>query len=295
MRLTSRKMFSAEVLLTGLGDNPEATDTAAQVQFEAHGRPEQPRDLAAFLAMTVVATLRGTRSAPTHAQPFLDLCDELTDALLDRDPAAGAAFSLRQAIGEPTFDAEMLALIHDGGAASEEMVDSWLRQCLPRVGSTGAGGHRRRFKVTMKEPRCAGGIAFVASSNRNRNSFLEIEATLAMFEAATHSRDYAVTVRPAAATLRRVLDFNAEAFGGEIPGFGEATWLYQLAAVVSVAEDPLTCPLPQFSGTNTSGDETLMMVKMGRWARESGLHEGAAARELGRRVQAGEGMPWDDK
>jgi hypothetical protein len=247
MSLTSRKLMSAEVLLTGLGDEPGSTDVVAQVRFEAHGRPEQPRDLAAFLPMSVVATLRGCRSAPTHAAPFLEICGEVADALLGRDPSPAEPFSLRTTVSEPVFDQEMLAFMYDGGPASEEMVDSWLRQCLPRIGDDPAGGHRRRFKATMKEPRRAGGVPFVAPWSRN--SFLAIEGTLAMFEAAARSRDYQATVRPVAATLRRLLDFNHEAFGTAIPDFGGATWLYQLAATVSVAEDPLTAPLPQSSAS----------------------------------------------
>lgn len=292
MSLTCREVFSADVLLTGLGDDPDSTDVAAQVRFEAHGRSEQPRDLARFLSMTVVATLRDCRSAPSHAEPFLGICSELADALLDWDPAAVGTFSLRTAISEPFLDAEGLALIYDGGGATEEMVDCWLRQCLPRVSNESVGGHRRRFKATLKEPRRAGGIPFVAPSSRN--VFLEIEGTLAMFEAAARSRDYSATTRPAAATLRRLLDFNEEVFGGDaIPGFGEATWLYQLAGAASVAEDPLTGPLPRFSGTDTPGEEAVGVVKLGRWARESGLDSDAAAREVERLLQAGEPMPWE--
>src|SRR5450755_892745 len=292
MGLTFRNVFSADVLLTGLGDDPDSTDVAAQVRFEAYGRPEQPRDLARFLSMTVVATLRDCRSAPTHTGPFLAICSELADALLDWDPAAGGTFSLRTEISEPFLDTEGLALIYDSGGATEEMVDSWLRQCLPRVSNEAVGGHRRRFKATLKEPRRAGGVPFVAPSSRN--VFLEIEGTLAMFEAAARSRDYSATTRPAAATLRRLLDFNEAVFGGDaIPGFSEATWLYQLAGAVSAAEDPLTGPLPRFVGTDTPGEEAVGMLKLGRWVGESGLDADAAAREIERRMQAGEPMPWE--
>ena len=294
MSLTSRKVLSAEVTLTGLGDDPDGSDVAAQVEFRAHGRPEQPRDLAGFLAMTVVATLRGCRSAPTHAGPFLDICGELANALLQWNPDSGGRFSLREAISEPLLDNESLMLIYGGATApSEEMIDSWLRQCLPEVREQRTGGHRRRFKASLVEPRRAGGSAFVAMSNRNRNSFLEVEGTLAMFEAVAQTRDYGTTTRPAAATLRRLLDFNADVFGENIPGFGEATWLYELAASVSAAEDPLTAPLPSFSGTDGSGDQAVAMAKMGKWARESGLDNAAAATELLRRQEAGEPMPWE--
>jgi len=291
MNLMSRKVFSAEVLLAGLGDDPESTDVVAQVQFKSHGRAEEPRDLAGFLGMSVVATLRGCRSAPTHARPFLDICSELADGLLVWNPSSTEPFSLRQVIGEPLFDQEGLALIYDGGAASEEMIDSWLRQCLPRVGAERTGGHRRKFKAVLKQPRRAGAVPFVAPWSRN--SFLAIQGTLAMYEAAALSRDYHTTTRPAAATLRRLLDFNEEAFRGELPGFGETTWLYQLAGTAAVAEDPLTCEPPRFSGTDSSGEESMMMLKLGRWARESGLDADAAAREITRRTQAGEPMPWD--
>ncbi|MHB8660021.1 MAG: hypothetical protein ACYC91_19195 [Solirubrobacteraceae bacterium] len=194
-------------------------------------------------------------------------------------------------ISEPDFDTETLALLYDG-EANGDMVDSWLRQCLPRVSSDRIGGHRRKFNATMQEPR-AGGIPYVALASRN--AFLGIQGTLAMFEAAAQSRDFDATVRPAAATLRRVLDFNTEAFGGEIPEFGEATWLYQLTATVSMAENPLSCPLPQFVGTDSSPQETMMMVRMGKWMRESGLDETAAAQELTRRMNAGEPLPWDQQ
>ena len=50
MGLSSRTLFGGEVMLSGLVDDPEATDTVAQAQFKAHGRMEQPRDLAAFSA-----------------------------------------------------------------------------------------------------------------------------------------------------------------------------------------------------------------------------------------------------
>jgi hypothetical protein len=129
-------------------------------------------------------------------------------------------------------------------------------------------------------------------SNRNRNSFLEIEGTLAMFEAVARTRDFQATTRPAAAGLRRLLDFNADVFGEDIPGFAEATWLYELAVAVSVADDPLTAPLPSFSGTDGSGEEAVAMAKMGRWVRESGLDTGAAVAELQRRQEAGEPMAW---
>lgn len=183
-------------------------------------------------------------------------------------------------------------LIYGGASApSEEMIDSWLRQCLPEVREQRTGGHRRRFKASLVEPRRPGGSAFVAMSNRNRNSFLEVEGTLAMFEAVAQTRDYATTTRPAAATLRRLLDFNADVFGENIPGFGEATWLYELAASVSAAEDPLTAPLPSFSGTDGSGDQAVAMAKMGKWARESGLHNAAAATELLRRQRPASRCP----
>jgi hypothetical protein len=294
MGLMSRTSFEAEVRLSGLSDDPESTDTVAQVQFKANGRPERPRDLALFLPMSVVAVLRGCRSAPTHSQSFLDICGELADALLDWDPAAQRPFSLREAIDEPFLDAEGLALIYDGGGASEEMVDSWLRHCLPRVSDQAAGGHRRRFKAELREPRRSEGVSFVALSSRNRNSFLEIQGVLAMFESAAVTRDYAATVRPAAATLRRLLDFNAEAFGAQSPEFAEATWLYQLAEAISQAQDPLSAPLPTFAGTDVPGEQALMEVKLGRWARASGLDAEQAAQELSRRLQAGEPVPWDN-
>ena len=58
MSLMSRKAFSAEVLLTGLGDDPQPTDVVAQVRFKSHGGAEKPRALAGFLVMSVVATCR---------------------------------------------------------------------------------------------------------------------------------------------------------------------------------------------------------------------------------------------
>ena len=295
MGLSSRTLFGGEVMLSGLVDDPEATDTVAQAQFKAHGRMEQPRDLAAFLPMSVVAVLRDCRAAPTHAQPFLDICGELANALLAWTPAAGE-FTLRQAIGEPSMSQEVIALIYaDEEQANKEMVDSWLRQCLPRVSSDGTvHGHRRRFKAELRSSRRAGGIPFVAMSNRNRNPFLEIEGTLAMFEAAAQTRDYYATVRPAAATLKRVLDFHVEVLSGGVPDFTEATWLYQLANACSKAEDPLTGPLPSFSGTDTSGRETVTMAKLGRWARQAGLDDRTAAQELARRIEAGESMPWEE-
>jgi hypothetical protein len=119
-----------------------------------------------------------------------------------------------------------------------------------------------------------------------------ILGTLAMFEAMARSRDYHDTTRPAAATTRRLLDFNADVFGETIPGFGEATWLYQLANEVSVAEDPLTCGLPHFSGK--APEEAVMHIKLGRWVRESGLTADAARRERHRCMEAGEPMPWDE-
>jgi hypothetical protein len=292
MGLTYRTLFDGEALLSGLADEPDANDVVAQVQFKAHGRAEQPRDLALFLPMTVVATLRDCRAAPTHAQPFLDICGELADALLGWTPAAGP-FSLRGAVSGPSLSQEDIAYIYGGERVNEEMLDSWLRQCLPRVSDDGASGHRRRFKAELREPRRAGGIPFVAMSNRNRNPFLEIVGTLAMFGAAAQSRDYHGTIRPTAATLKRMLDFNADVFGAGIPEFSEATWLYQLVMAVSTAEDPLTGPLPQFFGTDTAGEETVMMTKLGRWARETGLDESAAAQELVRRMDAGEPMPWE--
>jgi hypothetical protein len=39
----------------------------------------------------------------------------------------------------------------------------------------------------------------------------------------------------------------------------------------------------------------VMLAKMGRWIAESGLSQDAAARELSRRVNAGEPLPWDDR
>jgi hypothetical protein len=36
-----------------------------------------------------------------------------------------------------------------------------------------------------------------------------------------------------------------------------------------------------------------MEVKLGRWARESGLDAEQAAQEVSRRMQAGEPLPWD--
>jgi hypothetical protein len=92
MGLMSRTSFEAAVRLSGLGDDPDSTDAVAEVQFKANRRPEQPRDLAMFLPMSVVAVLRGCGSDPTHAQPFLDICGELADALLDWDPAVGTSF-----------------------------------------------------------------------------------------------------------------------------------------------------------------------------------------------------------
>lgn len=294
MGLGSRTLFEGEVRMSGLADDPDTTDTVAQVQFKPRAHPEQPRELAMFLPMTAVAALRDCRAAPTHAQPFLDICGELIDALLGWDPTTGS-FSLRQAVSGPSISQEDLAFVYGDQPVNEEMADAWLRQCLPRVSSNGAGGHHRRFKAELRTPRRARGVPFVAMLSRNRNPFLEIEATLAMFEAAANSRDYQATVRPATATLKRVLDFNAEVFDGGIPDFGEATWLYQLASAVSAAEDPLTGPLPQFFGTNTSGEEAVAMSKLGRWLRESGLDEDAAAQELTRRMDAGQPMPWEEQ
>ncbi|HLI59057.1 MAG TPA: hypothetical protein VKV21_05265 [Solirubrobacteraceae bacterium] len=146
-------MFEGEARLSDLGDDPEGTDVVAQVQFKAHGRPEQPRDLAAFLPMTVVAALRDCRAAPTHTQPFLDICGELADALLGWNPTANP-FSLRQTVDEPSLSREDIAIIYgDEQQPNEEMVDSWLRQCLPRVHGDGTvSGHRRRFKAELRIP-----------------------------------------------------------------------------------------------------------------------------------------------
>jgi hypothetical protein len=292
MGLMSKKVFSGSVRLSGLPDEPGPSDVVAQVQFEAHGRPEQPRDMAAFLAKCLIANLRGSRSAPTHAEPCIDITGEVADALLSWNPDAGDAFRLRDVVDDPLYGPETLALMYDPAGPSEEMVDTWLRQLLPRVAPEPVGGRRRRFAATMTTGRRSG-ATFVKPSSRN--SFLAIQGMLAMIEAAAQTRDWGTTVLPTAATLRRVLDFNREAFGGGIPDFGEATWLYELVDAVALAEDPLTSPLPQFSGTDSSGDEALAMVKLGRWMRESGLDEGSAAAELQRRTAAGEPMPWEEQ
>jgi hypothetical protein len=58
MNLLSKTLITADVHLSGLGDDPFSTDTVAQVEFRVHGRSEQPRDLVAFLPMAMVGTLR---------------------------------------------------------------------------------------------------------------------------------------------------------------------------------------------------------------------------------------------
>jgi hypothetical protein len=291
MGVMSRKVMTAEVTLSGIEDDPASSEVAAQVRFTIHGRSETPRDLVALLPMAVVGTLRGCRSAPNHAQPFLTICGEVVDALLECDPAEAPSFRLRDAIFEP-YDLSHIWAEFGDDSVTEDMVDCWLRQCMPQITSDVAGGHKRRFTATLKAPRRANFVPFVAPWSRN--AFVGIQGTLAMFEAAARSRDYAATTRPIAATTRRVLDFSEEVFGPEtIPGLAEATWLYQLVDAIHDADDPLTADLPVFV-EGESGDQTVATAKMGRWATESGLSAEAAARELTRRVNAGEPLPWED-
>lgn len=290
MGLMGKKLMSVEVALSGVQDDPATSDVVAQVRFTSHGRSESSRDLAALVPMTVVATLRSCRSAPTHAGPFLDICNEVTDALLACGPEDAPSFRLREVIDEPLDLSDYWAV--DEESATEEMVECWLRQCMPRISDESAGGHKRRFSATLQAPRRAAGIPFVKPWSRN--AFVGIQGTLATFEAAARSRDYVTTTRPVAATTRRLLDFVEEVFGTEtIPGFGEATWLYMLVNAVHAADDPLSAALPSFV-EGESPEVTIATTKLGRWVRESGLSDDAALREISRRSNAGESMPWDD-
>jgi hypothetical protein len=76
--------------------------------------------------------------------------DELADALLDSDPAAARTFSLRAEIGESMFDNEDTQWLLESAGVTEEIVDSWFRQTLPRVSDEPADGHRRGLKPSSK-------------------------------------------------------------------------------------------------------------------------------------------------
>jgi hypothetical protein len=290
MGLMTKKVMTADVTLSGITDDPDSSDVAAQVGFTAHGREMDSRDLVAFIPMAVVGTLRGCRSAPNHGRPFLNICNEVADALLECGSAGAKEFRLRDVTGEPLDMSEFWAPEPD--LVTEGMVDRWLRQCMPEIADRESGGHTRRFKAILQVPRSGSRVPFV--SPWSRNAFVGIQGTLAMFEAAARTADYAATTRPLAATTKRLLNFNEDVFGSEaIPELGEATWLYQLVDAIHAADDPLSADLPSFV-EGESADQSIMQARMGRWVRESGLSIDAAATELSRRVSEGEPLPWEE-
>ena len=233
MTLFARRVVAAEVTLTGLSDDPDATDAVAQVAIDFGAREEHPRDLAAFLPMNVVAVLRSCRSAPTHARPFASVCEEVCAGIVEDDGRGyRPEFRVRAMVVKLSADPILL----DPDEVTEGNMEVFLRAALPRVEDEPAGwGETRSYKPTLQVSRRKGTWV----NPWAKNPFIAMQGTLALFEYVARTRDYGPTVHPAAVITQRALAAVASMTNGSmIPTLGQATIVYNLVDEMAALDDP---------------------------------------------------------
>ena len=219
MGVLTTTAFSADVTLGSI----DAGQVMAAVKLDSHGRPDDPRDIVGFLAMLIVAVMRGCRNAPDLAEPYVDLCRDTAELVLRLDAERARTLHLHELINP------------DEIARSDSDARAMLAAGVPTV--TGDPGPRphRRLRAELKIPR-RGGTPFV--SIRSANAYIAAFGTCAIFEQIAHTQDYAMATRPAAEAVIEVLDRAEQMDASPVPDRDQATLLYMVADNLALGENP---------------------------------------------------------